>query len=341
MFKKEEIIKERIYNMKNILLIIFFIASQNLIAQEVYTEFTNPSFEDTPRPQHPPYAWWDCGFPGETPPDVHPVLNNGSIKGTGAFGVNRPAYDGKTYLGMVVRENDTWESVCQRLPRPLEAKKPYMFHLFMCKSQNYLSRLKDREEDVSFTTPILLRVWGGTGFCNKKELLAETELVNHLDWKEYTIRFFPTSKHSYISLEAYYNEDFEIPNGNIMLDNLSPIYYDNDYVPTPLENLKRFITDDDFRLSFNKKNELKGKSKDLLKVLEGKIKDIDNLHLVFAVNEKKKSKSEERIVQLNSFIKDLEIEKTKFSVKKFDGFGERLEWISLKGDVCIGLIEIE
>ena len=43
-------------------------------------------------------------------PDVHP----GNY-----WEVNKPAFNGKTYVGMVVRNNDTWERISQMLEKPL------------------------------------------------------------------------------------------------------------------------------------------------------------------------------------------------------------------------------
>ena len=181
-------------------------------------ELTNASFEDLARPQQPPYGWWDCGFTGETPPDVHPVLPDG------AFKVTKEAQNGNTYLGMVVRENDTWESVAQRLNRPLEANQCYAFSIYLARSAVYVSSLKGRLDEVNFTTPVKLRIWGGTGFCNKRELLDESSLVKNTDWKEYHFKFSPKQRHTYIVLEAFFQTPAPVPpNGNILLDNASSI----------------------------------------------------------------------------------------------------------------------
>ena len=77
-----------------------------LWAQPTAIELKNPSFEDQPAISQVPSGWTPCGFPEETPPDTHPG---------NAFGVKMPTNDGKTYLGMVVRDNDTWEGVTQPL----------------------------------------------------------------------------------------------------------------------------------------------------------------------------------------------------------------------------------
>ncbi|HRI59483.1 MAG TPA: hypothetical protein PK228_07160, partial [Saprospiraceae bacterium] len=70
---------------------------------------SNPSFEDTPKTGEVPVGWYDCGAAMETPPDVQP----------GSFGVVSSPYDGNTYLGMVVRDNETWEAVGQQLQQLL------------------------------------------------------------------------------------------------------------------------------------------------------------------------------------------------------------------------------
>ena len=80
---------------------------------------TNPSFEDLPKMGETPTGWYNCGKAGETPPDVQP----------GGWTVAKPANHGQTYLGLVVRDNETWEGVGQRLPRPVEAGQCYEFSL--------------------------------------------------------------------------------------------------------------------------------------------------------------------------------------------------------------------
>ena len=206
---------------KRIIFAIFFLfllSSSAFSQNDKPIELTNASFEDLARPQQPPYGWWDCGFTGETPPDVHPVLPEGS------FGVTKEAQNGNTYLGMVVRENDTWESVAQRLSLPLEADQCYTFSIYLARSAKYVSSLKNKPGVLNFTTPVKLRVWGGSGFCNKRELLDESTLVKNTDWKEYYFKFNPKQRHTYIVLEAFFQTPAPVPpNGNILLDNASAI----------------------------------------------------------------------------------------------------------------------
>lgn len=206
-------------------LAILLFTPGEIFAQDEAIYLNNPSFEDFPRPSHPPRGWYDCGginFPEETPPDVHPTPNS-------AFKVSKPAIDGKTYLGMVVRENDSWESVAQRLTRPMEAGKCYTFSIYLSSSDSYVSSIRDEngaqsDTEINFTQPLLLRIHGGSGYCSKSELLAESGLITNSDWKEYTFKFEPSRRTTYIVLEAFFKTPtLDLPNGNILLDNASAI----------------------------------------------------------------------------------------------------------------------
>jgi hypothetical protein len=189
----------------------------------------NPSFEDKAAASKTPRGWADCGyFIDESPPDTHPTSN---------FGVPEEPYDGDTYLGMVVRENETWEAVAQRLSQPFEAGRHYYFTAFLATAKNYKSAVRFKNAAtkeynnnpaiVNFTTPVLLKVWAGKNYGDKKELLATSPLITHNYWKKYTFDFTPTDKFRFITLEAYYGLETVgkfAYNGNILIDFLSPIF---------------------------------------------------------------------------------------------------------------------
>lgn len=178
---------------------------------------SNPSFEDFPRHSKPPREWADCGFPGETPPDIQPDP-------AFTFQVSKPAVDGDTYLGMVVRDNDTWESVSQRLSAPMEKGKCYEFSIFLARSPMYISSSRTTDEQANYTTPAKLRIYGGFGLCDKQYLLGETKVINHDRWLQYNFVFEPISNYTYIVLEAFYQTPTLFPyNGNILLDKASSI----------------------------------------------------------------------------------------------------------------------
>lgn len=213
-------------------LLLFVFALGETFAQGEPIYLTNASFEDMARPGIPPRGWYDCGrinFPNETPPDVHPEFPVPS------FGVSKVAYEGGTYLGMVVRENDSWESVAQRLKTPLRAGQCYSFSIALATSKKYISKIRGSEESVNFVKPLKLRIWGGNGYCEKKELLAESGMVNNEDWEEFDFKLEPKQRANYIILEAFFKTPtLSPPNGNILLDNASaflPIPCDEDAKP--------------------------------------------------------------------------------------------------------------
>lgn len=179
---------------------------------------TNPSFEDMPRHSKEPVGWYDCGgdlFPGESPPDVQP---------SGEFSVTKPANHGGTYLGMVVRDNDTWESVSQKLSRPLKRGQCYEFSLDLARSELYISLSRANNEQANYIRPAKLRIWAGFGNCDKQYLLDETGLINKHQWMQYNFKFEPIADYTYITLEAFYETPTLFPyNGNVLVDNASPI----------------------------------------------------------------------------------------------------------------------
>jgi len=193
-------------------------------AQDGVIRLDNSSFEDWARPGQQPRFWYDCGdmnYPMETPPDVHPIDDS---SGRNNFGVTKKAFHKDTYLGMVVRENESWESVAQQLEEPLSPDTCYSFSIYLCTSSKYKSLIRGSEDLVDFTTPIKLRIWGGEGFCDTAELLAESELIKDTDWEKYTFTFTPKNELTFIALEAFFQTPtIEIPNGNILLDNASAI----------------------------------------------------------------------------------------------------------------------
>lgn len=205
--------------LKDFSLSIFLVLiSFSLFSQADYKDtiqFSNPSFEDIPKNSVPPKGWFDCGFEGETPPDVQPE---------GGFSVFKKAYHGATYLGMVVRDNETWESVTQRPMRALKRGKCYEFSIFLSRSDIYLSVSRESNKEAQYITPAVFRIWAGHGPCQRKELLGETSPVINTRWLEYKFRFEPSDNYSYITFEAYYQTPTLFPyNGNILVDNASPI----------------------------------------------------------------------------------------------------------------------
>lgn len=213
-----------------------------LYAQEAGTILLrNASFEDLPRNSAPPTSWTNCGFPGESPPDVHPDPQF-------EFQVSKPAQHGDTYLGMVTRENDTYESVGQQLNDPFVAGQCYYFSIQLARSDVYLSRSKRSNQPSNYVNPIKLRVFGGYSICDRKQLLGESNLVENYEWEEHNFKLKPKQGYTHIVLEAYYKQPSLLSyNGNLLLDNaqpLVPIDCERHGPPPPTDTLLLTQTED-------------------------------------------------------------------------------------------------
>jgi hypothetical protein len=198
-------------------LIAFCACTLPIFGQKPVTiKLDNPSFEDYPGAQHTPKGWFDCGFVGESAPDVQP---------SGAFGVTKEAFGGETCLGLVVRDNDTWEAIGQKLRTQLVKDTTYSFSLYACRSKLYESQSRRTGKYANYITPIIIRIWGGDSFCAKLDLLAESKPVSSTDWEKLDFILKPKMNSSHFVIEAYYptNKFPQIINGNILIDNASAI----------------------------------------------------------------------------------------------------------------------
>ena len=198
-------------------------------AQDI--RLSNPSFEDRPHygsvdNNSSIKGWYDCGavnFPTATPPDIH----EGATRDTSYWDNNVATAHGKTYLGLVVRDNDSWESVSQRLAFPLSSDKCYSFSIYLARSDTYNSATMATRgalisKTASFTTPAVLRIWGSNGYCGENQLLAESAPIDHSEWKEYEFKIEANKDYNFITFEAFYKTPVLFPyNGHILLDNSS------------------------------------------------------------------------------------------------------------------------
>lgn len=209
--------------MRILLFITSLLLSLNSNAQYDTIRIQNSSFEGSPRAGGTTGArsiksWYDCGavdFPLESAPDIHPI---------NAWEVKLPASQGKTYIGMVVRDNETWESVSQRLTAPIKKGSCYKFRVDLARSNTYLSGSRARKDDikVQYTRPSVLKIWGSNGYCGRKELLAESVPVENFNWETYDFEFKARKSQLFITLEAFYKTPVLFPyNGHILMDGIT------------------------------------------------------------------------------------------------------------------------
>lgn len=206
-------------------LFAFFACLSLTQAQENQIPLMNPSFEGKPRAGtimgkvHS--GWKDCGSSRESVPDVQP----NSDANNPFFAVTTPPQHGDTYLGLVVRDNDTWEGLTQRLMRPIEDNKTYSFQIYLAKSPQYVSDARNEPgKKTNHDGNAKLQIWGGNMYCQRLELLAESPMIKHADWRAYEFLFRPNDTYNFITIRAFYKTpSLVIYNGNLLVDNASPI----------------------------------------------------------------------------------------------------------------------
>jgi hypothetical protein len=176
---------------------------------------TNPSFEDIPKCCTTPWGWYNVGDGKESPPDTQP----------GFFSVDKKAQHGSTYLGMVTRDNNTSESISQRLSNRMFRGKTYIFSIDLAQSKSYESVSRTTGEPSNYIAPSILNIWGGNSYGEKAELLSHSEPISNTNWQKFNFHLSPQkTNYSFITLEAAYGLSKFIPqNGNILLDNCSDL----------------------------------------------------------------------------------------------------------------------
>lgn len=176
-----------------------------LVANQSFGQliFKNPSLEGEPGDGKLPKGWETCNL-RESTPDILP----------GTWDVYNKPVDGITYIGLITRTDNTWETIAQQMNAPVEKDQCYEFSLSLSCAATY----------ANYNNPVRLRVWGGNSPCEKKELLYITETVAHREWKKYTVYLIPNDTYKYLIFEPHYREGTIMPyQGNILIDNISVV----------------------------------------------------------------------------------------------------------------------
>ena len=191
---------------KNLMKIIvffwmFFLLSIKLIGQ---IPIVNKSFDGVLKDNSIPDGWQKCG--SDSTPDLLP----------GPWTVFLNPKSGKSYLGLTVRSENTWEMLGQKLEKTIKKDDCYTFSVHLAYSKNY----------SHCNNPTKFRIWGANG-CNKVQLLATSVTITHPDWRKYTFFFFAEKDFTHIILEPTYETPNAAYDGNILIDDIS------DFVPCP------------------------------------------------------------------------------------------------------------
>ncbi|AFC26062.1 hypothetical protein [Saprospira grandis] len=157
----------------------------------------NGSFEGAPRDALNPEGWESSSY--NSTPDILP----------GPWGVYQRPTDGNTFMGLICREDGTFESVAAKLPKALKKDKCYKFELDLSRSQAY----------AGYTGVACFRLWGAKTAEEPLQLLASSAPISHYEWKTYQFNFITKAKYSYIIIECYYKTPTLLPyRGNILID---------------------------------------------------------------------------------------------------------------------------
>lgn len=188
-------------NKKHInLIIILLLGGFSWLHAQKTIELTNGSFEGEPHDAINPEGWESCGY--NSTPDILP----------GPWGVYQKPTDGYTFLGLISRENNTWETIEQKLVKPLKKGQCYKFTVDLSRSPAY----------AGYAKPVRFRVWASTNSCERMQMIALSPTVEHNEWRTYPFMFFAEEGYKYIIIECFYKEDTVIPyRGNILIDNFT------------------------------------------------------------------------------------------------------------------------
>lgn len=186
-------------------------------AQHVFAQksmyLKNPSFEMIPRQNHPPTGWFDCNFDSESPVDVH-----GSD--TEFFGVKEFADDGECFVGMVTRDNGTYEGISAKLLQPLLKDSTYRLTISVNKSPDYQSISRTSSEPVNFNSDVVFEIWAGYHFCNMDTRLLEYNVDEQGVWTPITFYITPEKNITFLGLYVRHGTPSEDTNGHVLIDNL-------------------------------------------------------------------------------------------------------------------------
>ena len=212
----------------NLLVLVFALVSCVMAIGQMDTIYIkNGGLEGFPKVGEPPsLSWIPCNGgnqDGETKrsPDTHDGLGTKEL-----YWVVTQPYEGDTYVGMVVRDDESWESISQHLKvNHLKANSCYEMSIHLSRSNIY-SSMSRREEELpaQYNRACVLAIYGGIGSCTREERLWVSSIIHHQDWREYKVRFTPTKRMTYINIGAYYKTPTPVPyNGNVLIDNISHI----------------------------------------------------------------------------------------------------------------------
>ena len=188
----------------------------NHLTPQSKIEFTNPSLEGDVAYSSTPKGWNTCKKGMNSPPDIH----NG--KRLVWKNTQKPA-SGKSYVGLVLRQDGVVEHIGTELPEKLIKDNYYAFTVKLSIPETFTGKLRNNQV-IEFTDPVALEVWGSNSDCDFGELLHTTDVIHDTDWKTHKIHINPQENdYKWIHLIPRYIND-KAYNAALLIDGLSSIY---------------------------------------------------------------------------------------------------------------------
>jgi hypothetical protein len=189
-----------------------------LLQSQTELPLRNASFElGKPGYSTLPNQWIDCGFANESPIDIH-------SQDTDYFRVESTAAAGYHFIGLVARDNYSWEGIGQQLEYPLQAGKWHTLSFSAKQSKFYISLSRQYSRETNYDGALVLFLWASDTACVQQELLGISPVLDYEDWTAVQLSFVPSQDFEYIWFEVCYEDPEGTPyNGHVLLDDFSPI----------------------------------------------------------------------------------------------------------------------
>lgn len=308
-------------------------------------DLRNTSFEQT-NSKGEPMGWGFCNFENESPPDLQP----------GQYGCKLNAQQGRQYVGMVARDNGTFEAIYQDLAKPLKAGVCYKMSVYLAKSSMYESYSRLTGSAASYIRPLKLIVWGtnlqlkNNGNALPEDWLAETLPVHNDQWRKYTFYIQPPKDIQTLIFSVSHVVDKPY-NGNLLMDNISSIVPVNctDFrqimsgqrsVFLAMQQVSEAITDNAPRMIFGKKNtnlelDTEGGHNKAFDQLLAYFEKAENYKLVIRIKKGKKL-GKERTAFLYSYIfKNTNLKAQRVEIKQYSPKDEGYFWTFENDELAI------
>ncbi|MFK7935088.1 MAG: hypothetical protein AB8G22_16370 [Saprospiraceae bacterium] len=209
-----------------LLLSSILFATFSIMAQDSGIRLLNPSFERHTSTYKRAIAWRKCQRTfGETGVFLLPQYDFYN-------GVDKTAWEGDNYLGLVTTIYGLQESASVRLSKPMRAGQCYEMTVWLANAPRYDREVEGESGIQDHANTVRLEIYGGQQMCRPSEALAEVNVQDHASWTSYEFFFQPTEDIEIITFRAAYHRWLDQYNGHVLIDDISVIEpLDCDRVP--------------------------------------------------------------------------------------------------------------